>query len=277
MSALNFPASPSDGDTYLGYVYDATDGVWNANPRQLASRFITSATQPPTPQNGDGWFNTTNGKTFIYYYDGTSGQWIESGYPVLGYQSIENLSDTSINTPTNGQVLAYDDGNFVNQNIAKSQLPEGNILQVKSTIKTDAFTTPSLTFTPITGLTATITPSSTSSRIIIMASIAQGGQSALAAHFRFSGGNSTTFVGDASGSIIQAAWGGSDNANNARRVWAATMNYVDSPNTTGAVTYGIETRAGDSGTVYVNRDQTALNDANSARGASSIILMEVAG
>lgn len=78
--ALNFPLNPSDGDTYEGYVYDATAGVWNANQGQIISRFSTSATQPNSPTAGDGWLNPANGKTYVYY----DGYWIESGNPVIG-------------------------------------------------------------------------------------------------------------------------------------------------------------------------------------------------
>jgi hypothetical protein len=85
MAALNFPLSPNDGDVHGNYVYDATEGVWNANPQQLASRFVTSATQPTSPSNGDGWLDANTGKTYIYYNDGSSAQWIESGNPVIGF------------------------------------------------------------------------------------------------------------------------------------------------------------------------------------------------
>ena len=95
MAALNFPLSPEDGDVHGNYVYDATEGVWNANPQQLASRFVTSATQPTSPSNGDGWLDTNTGKTYIYYNDGSSAQWIESGNPVIGFVDPYDQTTTS--------------------------------------------------------------------------------------------------------------------------------------------------------------------------------------
>ena len=95
MAALNFPLSPNDGDVHGNYVYDATEGVWNANPQQLASRFVTSATQPTSPSNGDGWLDTNTGKTYIYYNDGSSAQWIESGNPVIGFVDPYDQTTTS--------------------------------------------------------------------------------------------------------------------------------------------------------------------------------------
>lgn len=43
---------------------------------------ITFAEVPPVdpqPMQGDGWWNTTDGTFFLFYTDGDSGQWIESG------------------------------------------------------------------------------------------------------------------------------------------------------------------------------------------------------
>ena len=47
----------------------------------------------------------------------------------------------------------------------------GKILQVKSTIKTDTFTTTSGSVTDITGLSVAITPASTSNKILVIARV----------------------------------------------------------------------------------------------------------
>ena len=52
-----------------------------------------------------------------------------------------------------------------------ARLPAGSVLQVVSTTKTDTFTMTGQTQTAITGLTATITPTSASSKILIIVSI----------------------------------------------------------------------------------------------------------
>ena len=63
MTALNFPATPSDGDTFENYVYDSTDGVW----KRIASGIelngisdvnVTSAAEGQTlVYNGSAWVN----------------------------------------------------------------------------------------------------------------------------------------------------------------------------------------------------------------------------
>lgn len=116
--ALNFPINPNDGDTYEGYVYDATTGVWNANQGQIVSRFSTSSNQPTSPKTGDAWFNPANGKTYIYY----DNFWVESGNPVLGYLNLNNITDVDLNSPTDGQALVYDsaNSNWVNETPAST-------------------------------------------------------------------------------------------------------------------------------------------------------------
>ena len=63
-----------------------------------------------------------------------------------------------------------------------SQLPDsamaaGSILQVKQTFKTDFFSTTSSSFVDITGMSLEITPTSTSSKILIEVIINAGGES----------------------------------------------------------------------------------------------------
>jgi microcystin-dependent protein len=74
--ALDFPANPTDGEIFDAYRWSASKGVWQAVEEQ-APITITSPTVPLTGQNGDLWFNTSNGLIFAYYSDGSSSQWVE--------------------------------------------------------------------------------------------------------------------------------------------------------------------------------------------------------
>jgi len=77
MTALNFPATPSNGDEFEGYVYDSTLGVWNRKPSTIA--YTVSPAAPANPNEGDVWFNEVDGSSYIYYVDGDSDQWVEIG------------------------------------------------------------------------------------------------------------------------------------------------------------------------------------------------------
>jgi hypothetical protein len=159
----------------------------------------------------------------------------------------------------------------------------GRILQVVQTIKTDTFTTTSASFVTITGLSASITPSSTSSKILIMAQVTYGGgQNAGAGHFKITGGNTSGYVGDAASDRVRAVFGGSDAGittphEPAVRTYGEVVIFLDSPNTTSATTYQVEARQASNGTVNVNRSSNDGDNVQATRGASSITLMEVAG
>jgi hypothetical protein len=153
------------------------------------------------------------------------------------------------------------------------------VLQVVSTAKTDTFTTGSTTYTDITGLTATITPSSTSSKILIYAqvSFSAGPSAGNAAFFRINGGNASNFIGNGASTRTQAAIFAPNSASWPVGFTAVTypIMYLDSPATTSATTYAVQGRTGTAGTLYINRSDLDTDSANYGRVASSITVMEI--
>lgn len=146
---------------------------------------------------------------------------------------------------------------------------------VVQTVKTDTFSTTSTTFTTITGLTATITPTSASSKILVTANINMsmnnGGSSS---YVRVTGGNAADFVGDNASLVRAAAFSGvrlGDRWGIEAQAYQQIINYLDSPETTSPITYGLEMRVLSS-TGHVNRN--GLNNGGSV--PSSITLIEVA-
>jgi hypothetical protein len=189
--------------------------------------------------------------------------------------------DAAIDTPVEGMAAYLNDSNILSlydgSAWKNSLATTGGILQVVSTAKTNTFTTSSATFTGVTGLTATITPTSSTSKILILVQINFSlALNAGYGHFRLSGGNSGTYIGDADGSKIQAVFGGYSNASVEPVLIAGHITYLDSPNSTSAITYGVEARQASNGSVFVNRSAADNNSALSSRGASSITVMEVA-
>jgi hypothetical protein len=100
--SLNFPVNPSDGDLYEGYIFDGTAGVWNSNPAQIASRFVTSASAPENPSEGDGWFDSTTAKSYTYY----DGVWVQIGAP--GAIRFNQLEGIEVTDPVDGEIIVYD-------------------------------------------------------------------------------------------------------------------------------------------------------------------------
>lgn len=150
------------------------------------------------------------------------------------------------------------------------------VLQVVSTTKTDTYTDSSAsgTLTTITGLSATITPSSTTSQILIYVTLNYGANGGNRAIFGLTGGNTATaYRGAAAGSRRQVATGAQ--SIDANDVVPVTMLYLDSPASTSAITYAAQAADIAGGTLYINRSSTDTNGTNYARYASTIVVAEI--
>ena len=155
----------------------------------------------------------------------------------------------------------------------------GSVVQVVTTTKTDVFTTSSLTYTTVTGLTATITPKSTNSKILVMAQIAVGGRASQTGpgFFKVTRGGTDFYIGNTDGSRTRAVFGGYAFAELAHMLWSQSIIAEDSPGSTAALTYRVETMVNNSfWASHVNRSGDDANSGTVARGASSITVMEIA-
>ena len=78
--AINFPDSPSNGDTFTAngvvYTYNATQTLWKTSSAGGGSSVTVSDTAPTSPSDGDMWYNSLSLKMFVYYNDGSSSQWV---------------------------------------------------------------------------------------------------------------------------------------------------------------------------------------------------------
>ena len=151
----------------------------------------------------------------------------------------------------------------------------GKVLQVIQTVKTDTFTTTSTSYVDVTGLSASITPSSTSSKILILVDFTNciTGQLADLKVIR----NSTDiYIGDAAGSRSRAKQ--SFNRTDANNTQSDTINFLDSPSSISSTTYKVQVKCENgSTTLCVNRSQSDSDSSGRVRGTSSITLMEIAG
>lgn len=188
----------------------------------------------------------------------------------------------ALTAPTEGMLTWLEDVNryeYRNGSGAWVTLGNTGILQVVSTTKTDTFTTTSTTFTDITGFSATITPSSTNSKIYIVASMLTGQNvQVTSSHFLLLRGSTSISIGDAASARTRVT--SASYASSANETVPVALSFLDSPATTSAVTYKIQIRSSVSGggnASYVNRSNGDVDNASAARGASTITLMEVAG
>jgi len=146
---------------------------------------------------------------------------------------------------------------------------------VVSVTKTDTFTTTSTSYTDITGLTVSITPSSATSKVLVLFNVFLGQNTSAFANLRLVRDSTDIAIGDASSTLDQvtaSSWtGGADN-----HFTVASASFLDSPATTSATTYKVQLRcAGPSQLQYVNRSRRDTGTTD-PRAVSSITVIEVA-
>ena len=155
----------------------------------------------------------------------------------------------------------------------------GGIVQVQSATKTDAWNMPSndTNFHTVTGLSVTITPKFSTSKILVMYDM---NWSSINGHCscRLMRDSTPIKVGDASGNKTQVTGQIHYTSSNQYDLENVSGTHMDSPSTTSAVTYSMQvgTPYSSSYEVYVNyHAEDGANIAWSGRGASSITVMEV--
>ena len=181
---------------------------------------------------------------------------------------------SAIPTPTEGMVTYLNDANGVSiydGSAWKRVLnTTGSILQVVSTTKADAFTTTSTSFVDITGFSVSITPSSTSNKILVVALVSYSNSLAAGGTFLQLVRDSTN-IGVSTAGTSRNYTVGAPSLAAASDIRHATISFLDSPATTSALTYKVQMRVA-SNTGTFNRRGDNTDDGN----ISSITVMEVA-
>ena len=154
-------------------------------------------------------------------------------------------------------------------------IPKG-IIQVVSATKTNTFTAATTTYTDITDLSVSITPTSTANKIFVLASIS-GSQDVTVdvATLRLVRDSTAIAIGDTAGSRIVGTTpltGGAD----ASQQGSTTTNFLDSPATTSATTYKIQGRSNNAAsTFFINRSDADSDNTIHNRCVSTITVFEV--
>ena len=239
------PANPFEGQV----IYETdTNNIrfWSGSAWESNKGGIVSSSAPTGAAAGDIWYDSDDGRAYIYYDDGSSQQWVEFGAPPVQH---------------------------------------GKILQVVSTTKNDTFSA-SVTAgntTAVTGLSASLTCSDAANSVLVivhlgMVSNAAGDTTCSA----FVQADSTSIlVGATAGSrtpVGQAQYGSITGQLGANTTGLHIVG-VYSPASTSAISYTVHLHNydGSTNTMYVNRSHTDSDSATYPRAASSLILLEVAG
>jgi hypothetical protein len=173
-----------------------------------------------------------------------------------GFEIINSAYTTAIFVLSDSGELSIN-GNFnaAAKGISKAALPTGSVLQVSWNNLAGSYTATSATNVDFTGFSATFTPLYSSSKVLIIVSAG------------------VNFICDGivyikrNGTIIKDTWFGSSRQDDQFDYPQATQTYLDSPNTTSAITYQLGGRATGCGNII---------RFGSSDNSSSILFMEIA-
>ena len=161
------------------------------------------------------------------------------------------------------QIQVYDGSAW--RQVYPSVANTGEIVQVLQTTKTNFFTTTSLSYVDVTDISQTITPKSSSNKILITIAFFQSTNSTSQSN-QFQILRNSTAIGNTSNGLMTAPYN-----NDAVGGGWVTLNYLDSPATTSATTYKLQVRLSGAATGYVGAYPANTGVAH----LSTITVMEV--
>jgi hypothetical protein len=113
--AVNFPDSPTNGDTFqaggLQFTYNSTTNSWDSSSDD-PTNVTSSDTAPSSANAGDLWFNSSNLQLYVYYSDGSSSQWVKTNPSGSGATHAVAVQNTQPSNPSAGD-LWFDTDNVV--------------------------------------------------------------------------------------------------------------------------------------------------------------------
>jgi hypothetical protein len=146
----------------------------------------------------------------------------------------------------------------------------GKVGQVVQTTKTDTTSTTSTSFEDISGMSVAITPSATSSKILVMAALSLSAQTSIV--YKVIRDSTDIFRGDANSNRARGIAGGTSMDDG--MLDSFHYCYLDSPSSTSELTYKAQWLV-QNNTGYLNRAVTFSDLSYYVVGASSITAMEI--
>ena len=190
----------------------------------------------------------------------------------LKVSTIEPLDSDTTNTITIGS--AGDTIAFTGTTTGVGKI--GQTLQ--TTVTEASFTSASTSFTTITGLTVAITPSASSSKVLVDFDIC-GGVDAYngVTAFRLMRDSTPIYIADSATNYTQSTHGGLRGSLDDNSGFLVNIKYMDSPSTASQVVYSVQVRSESASYTYkLNRmGNDTSGQGYSFRSASNVIAQEV--
>ena len=227
-----------------------SDNYFYANGQPIPTGIVyTAATSPPAgPDVGDQWYDTTSDVLYEYINDGTSDYWVDTTSPAFAGGVVANVAISGTLLPIAN--VTYDIGTssvyfrntytqnlYTNNRLSASNMPLGAVIQTVMSSSLGGSITNSTSYADVTSATVTITPSSATSKILIIAT----GTSEFSAVSGFGVTSFTQLVRGASTSLqVQNTGTSGAGGVDAGVIGAISYSYMDAPATASAVTFKLQ-------------------------------------
>tara|TARA_R100000005_G_C4986139_1_gene194459 strand:+ start:345 stop:1034 length:690 start_codon:yes stop_codon:yes gene_type:complete len=188
----------------------------------------------------------------------------------LKTNKISPSSGTAFTFGDSGDTFTIPAGATITNSGTATGFGGGKVAQVVSKTKTDGFSTSSTSTTEVLGLAVSITPSATSSKVLILVdgNVSESSTTAGGAMKLFR--DTTEICKGTNGSASNIGFDNMRRNSGSDESKKFAMNFLDSPSSTSTLTYKISVKA-EGGTWYINR--TGSSDNNSL--VSTITAMEI--
>ena len=266
----------------------STAGISSEKMRITSAGYVgIGITSPATALDVSGSLTTrTPASTGAWYLKDTSGSnkyeigWEATSnalyfYSYLASATVLRISGSNVGIGTTSPTGLLD---VASRGITKGSMPAGTVLQVVQTFKSDFFSIASGTPTDITGFSATITPTSSTSKILVFTTIHSASDSYPYPKLTLYRGSTAICLGTAGTNTTKVSIGAAQySAGATPALYTSAQTFLDSPATTSAVTYKWQVYTFDAPnrTWYMNRT-SGDTDGNNHSAPSTITLMEIA-
>jgi hypothetical protein len=206
----------------------------------------TANTAPPVspaPKVTDQWYDTANDVLYEYLYDGTSNYWIDTTSPAFAGGVVANVAISGTLLPVAN--VSYDVGNstayfrntytqnlYTNNRLPAYNMPLGAVVQTVMSSSLGGSTTNSTSYADISYANVIITPSSATSKVLVIAT----GTSSFTSVVGQDISADTQLVRSPSTSLQIQTVG----ATGVGATGAVSYSYMDSPGTTSPVNYKLQ-------------------------------------
>jgi len=236
----------TSGNVYGNAIF--SDNYYYANGAPVPPGVVyTASTSPPAvPKVSDQWYDTDNDVLYEFISDGTSTYWVDSNTPAFANGIVSNVAISGSMVPEANVAFdigasgayfrnTYTQNLYINSRFSAANMPLGAVVQTVMSSTLGGSVTNSTSYADISYASVTITPSSATNKILILAT-GTSGFSSLAGY----GITADTQLVRSPSISLQIQTVATSGTGGVGATGAVSYSYIDAPATTSTVSYKLQ-------------------------------------